>query len=138
MSGYVGDEELTRSVLRDGTLYTSDGGEIDAGGNLHIFGRIDDVINVGGYKVSPSEVEDIALKLPEIKDCICIASTHPVLGPILKLLVVLDESTPLNKRHIAMHINKYLESYKIPTQYEAVESVKRTYNGKLDRKFYRK
>ena len=137
MSGYIGEPELTATVLRGETVFMSDLGRLDEQGRLHIGGRQDDVINIGGYKVAPTEVEDAALLLPEVKDCICISAAHPVTGHALKLLVVMADGSQLNKRHIALHLKGRLEIYKVPMLYEQVDRVERTYNGKLNRKFYR-
>lgn len=136
MSGYYGDEALTKTVLRDRMLYTSDLGEIDAEGRLHLKGRDGDVINVGGYKVNPTEVEDAALALPSIKDCVCIPVNHRVLGTVLKLLVVLQDGLQLDKRQLALALREKLATYKVPMLYEQVESILRTFNGKIDRKAY--
>jgi acyl-CoA synthetase (AMP-forming)/AMP-acid ligase II len=135
MSGYFGEEEMTRKVLRDNTLYSSDLGNIDDEGMLHILGREDDVINTGGFKVAPSEVESVALERPEISDCICIAAPHPIIGTVLKLLIVSDGD--IDKKGIARYLQSKLESYKVPFFYEKVECIHRTFNGKIDRKFYR-
>lgn len=137
MSGYVGEPELTATVLRGDTVYMSDFGRIDDEGMLHIGGRESDVINIGGYKVAPTEVEDAALSLPGVKDCICISASHPITGLALKLLVVMADGQPMDKRQIARHLKSQLESYKIPLLYEQVDAVKRTYNGKIDRKAYK-
>ena len=137
MSGYVNDPELTATILRDDTIFTSDIGHLDEEGMLHLEGRQGDVINVGGYKVAPTEVEDAALSLPEIKDCICLSVAHPLMGQALKLLVVLTEGHPLNKRQIALALKDRLEIYKVPQFYEQVEKIQRTYNGKIDRKYYK-
>jgi len=137
MLGYVGDADLTSEILRDGVLYTSDSGRIDEEGRLHLMGRQDDVINVGGFKVAPSEVEDIALAFDSVKDCICIQGQHPVIGNVLKLLVVTKDGQKLDKRALAMFIKSKTEQHKVPMLYEQVENVKRTFNGKLDRKAYR-
>lgn len=137
MSGYIGDPELTATVLRDNTVYMADLGHIDEEGMLHIGGRMDDVINVGGYKVAPTEVEDVAMSVSGIKDCICISVPHPITGNALKLLVVMNEGDEMNKRTIARYLKERLEIYKVPMLYEQVEKVERTYNGKLNRKFYR-
>lgn len=120
------------------TFVTNDNGHTDSIGRLYIDGRQDDIINVGGYKVSPAEVEDVAMSLPDIADCICIAVPHPVTGHALKLLVQLAPGcATLDKRRIARHINTSLERWKVPMLYEAVTSIARTHNGKLDRKAYR-
>ena len=136
MSGYLGDETLTAGILRDGTVYMSDYGRIDSDGMLHILGRENDVINVGGYKVAPTEVEDVTMSFSGVTDCICIAADHPVMGLALKLLVVMAAGTSLDKRSLARHLAARLEPYKVPILYEQVASVARTYNGKLDRKHY--
>lgn len=137
MSGYVNDEENTRIVLADGKIHTSDLGFFDEEGMLHLTGRAGDVINVGGYKVNPIEVENVASSCPGIKDCICIPGKHPVIGPVLKLLVVTDGTAPFDKHAMAVFIKSKLEGYKVPTMYEVVDSIHYTYNGKKDRKSYK-
>lgn len=136
MTGYVGDSERITSVLKDGTVYTSDMGVLDEEGMLHLLGREDDVINVGGFKVAPLEVENAVLSYPGISDCICISVSHPITGSALKLLYVENEGISINKRSLALFLKSRLEQYKVPMLYEKVESVKRTFNGKIDRKSY--
>jgi acyl-coenzyme A synthetase/AMP-(fatty) acid ligase len=136
MTGYVGEPERTAQVLRDGVLYTSDLGTIDADGRLHLQGREDDVINVGGFKVAPTEVEDAAMSHPSVADCLCISVDHKITGKALKLLVVLAEGSTLDKRALARYLSTRLEPYKVPMLYEQVESIRRTFNGKPDRKAY--
>lgn len=135
MSGYACDEELTNKVMRDNTIYTTDYGRIDEDGMLRILGRADDIINTGGFKVSPTEVESVALSMPQIADCICVAAPHPVLGTALKLVYV--PKTEITKKEIALYIKGKVESFKVPFYYEQVEKIQRTYNGKLDRKYYK-
>ena len=136
MSGYVGDPELTATVLRDDTIFTSDIGTLDEEGMLHLSGRASDVINVGGFKVSPIEVEEVAMSSPLVSDCICISASHPVTGHALKLLVVTPPGQTLDKRTLARFLADRLEPYKVPMLYEQVDTIARTYNGKLDRKHY--
>jgi acyl-CoA synthetase (AMP-forming)/AMP-acid ligase II len=136
MSGYVGDPELTATVLRDDTIFTSDIGTLDEEGMLHLSGRASDVINVGGFKVSPIEVEEVAMSNPLVSDCICISASHPVTGRALKLLVVTPSGQTLDKRSLARYLADRLEPYKVPMLYEQVDTIARTYNGKLDRKHY--
>ena len=137
MTGYKDEPELTKSVLHDDTLFTADNGYIDEQGRLHILGRDDDTINTGGFKVAPFEVEEVALSMPDIDDCICISQPHPVLGNALALLVVLRNGAKLDKRAIALHLSKKLKRYQIPLTYKEVDKIQRTFNGKLDRKFYK-
>ena len=140
MTGYLGDTQRTSEILKDGVVYTSDIGILgilDDEGMLHLLGREDDVINVGGFKVAPTEVEDIALSYPIVKDCICISVEHKITGSALKLLVVVKEGELLDKRALAQYLKSKLELYKVPLLYEKVENIKRTFNGKIDRKYYK-
>lgn len=137
MIGYLGDAQRTSEILKDGVVYTSDIGILDDKGMLHLSGREDDVINVGGFKVAPTEVEDIALSYPIVKDCVCISVEHKITGNALKLLVVVKEGELLNKRALAQYLKSKLELYKVPLLYEEVENIKRTFNGKIDRKYYK-
>lgn len=138
MKGYVADAEATNRVLKDGKVYTSDMGFMDEDGLIHLKGRQGDVINVGGYKVDPAEVESAVSSYEPVKDCVCVADTHPVIGTVLKVLVVLEDGADLDKHALALYLKSKLDAYKLPTYYEAVDSIKRTYNGKLDRKYYKK
>lgn len=137
MKGYVNEPELTRQVLADGVVYTNDIGYIDEDGFVYIVGRADDVINVGGLKVAPEEVEEAALSIDGIEDCICIPVPHPISGQAPKLLAVMREGAEFSPKKISAALMDKLEGYKIPTKYEQVERIARTYNGKLDRKAYR-
>jgi long-chain acyl-CoA synthetase len=136
MSGYLDDEERTREVLREGTLYTSDLGSTDTEGCLHLTGRQGDTINTGGLKVDPTEVESVALEHPDVADCICVAASHPLMGHVLRLIVACRPGHQLDKQSLARFIASRLERYKVPLYYEQVDHVLRTYNGKLDRKAY--
>lgn len=136
MEGYVGDEALTASVLHDGTIITSDQGKIDGQGRLHLTGRSGDIINIGGYKVNPVEVEDAALTFPDVADCICTASPHPVLGTALKLYIVPKEGSILTIKTLSAYLTQKLEHYKVPQFYSITDHIERTFNGKLNRIFY--
>ncbi len=134
MSGYWENATAARPIVQSDTIVTSDIGSIDQYGRLHLTGRNDDVLNIGGFKVNPVEVENIALSFPGVKDCICISAPHPVVGQVLKLLVV-----PQNgycRKTLAEFLKTKLETYKVPSLYGEVEKIHRTYNGKLDRKSY--
>lgn len=134
MSGYLGDEEGTRQVVQDGKVHSADLGYIDEDGLIHLTGRKGDIINVGGFKVNPLDVEKAAGTHPSIRECACTSAQHPVVGTVLKLVVVLNDGFTLDKHAIAVHIKNQLESHKVPTYYQQVEKLPRTYNGKLDRK----
>ena len=136
MSGYVNDPELTAQVMKDGRIYGSDLGYYDEDGLIHLKGRRGDIINVGGFKVNPVDVENAALSFKGISDCICVAAKHPVIGTVPKLLYVAENGVELDKKMLIAHLRQSLEAHKIPVYFEAVDKIQRTFNGKLDRKWY--
>lgn len=139
MTGYVGDNLDSGFRVQDSRLdvvYTSDMGLLDAEGMLHLTGREDDVINVGGFKVAPTEVEDAALAFPDVEDCVCIPVDHIITGKALKLLVVMKDGKALDRKALALHLKTRLEPYKIPMLYSQIDKVERTFNGKINRKHY--
>ena len=87
--------------------------------------------------MAPTDVEAAALAHPGVSDCICIATPHPITDTALKLLVVCKPGAKLDKRALAQWLQTRLETYQVPMQYEEVADIKRTFNGKLDRKAYR-
>jgi long-chain acyl-CoA synthetase len=136
MTGYLGQPALTRERFSDGWLVTDDLGEKDADGCLHFKGRQGEIINIGGYKVSPIEVEQAARGVPCIADCVLVAAQLP-LGTVLKLIYTSDSGQPLDHRVMARQLAAQLERYKVPMCYEHVASLHYTFNGKVDRKAYR-
>lgn len=138
MKGYIGDDNLTDSVLHNGVLHTSDLGHFDAKGRLQLDGRIDDMINVGGYKISPIEIENIAMAYAGIADCICVSRSHTILGTAVKLIYQVKEGEKVSQSSLIAHLKQNLEGYKIPILYEQSDKIQRTYNGKLNRKKYMK
>ncbi len=133
MSGYVAGD----CGLMDGKVVTRDLGAFDENGMLHLLGRNDDIINIGGFKVAPTEVENAALAMDGIVDCICTAVDHPISGKALKLLFVPSEGVTVRNTDIAEFLKSRLETFKVPSLYECVSEISRTFNGKLDRKAYR-
>ena len=137
MLGYADDEALTRETLRGGFVHTHDVGRVGSDGMLRLAGRNDDIINVGGYKVNPAEVEEAAMGDGQVADCVCVAVAHPVTGHALKLWVVTTDARPLDKRALAMALRTRLEEHQVPQLYEQTDSIRRTFNGKLDRESYK-
>ena len=135
MKGYWNDAEATAKVLRNGTIITADLGYVDEQGRLRLQGRKDDIINIGGYKIAPTEIENVALSFPGVKDCICIEAPHSLVGKVLELQVVTDAN--YNRKDLIRFFKSKLEPHKIPVSYKEITEVRRTFNGKIDRKSYR-
>ena len=137
MSGYLADEETSAAVLHDRTMFTNDLGEIDSEGCLHVKGRNGDVMNIGGYKVSPVEIEDVAMAYPDIADCVCFLTDSELFGKAVELLYTSKTTAVIDKRRLARFMAERLERYKVPRVFRQVPSIHHTYNGKTDRKYYK-
>lgn len=135
MAGYYHAPEQTAETLVDGWLYTNDMVYEDADGYIYMLGRADDIINVGGEKVSPVEVENIAEEYEEIQECACIGVDDPdgILGKVPVLYVSL-EGTEFHEAELIKFLSERMERYKLPQHYVIVPKLPRNRMNKLDRK----
>ena len=133
-AGYWNEPELTANTVIDGVIYMTDLGYIDDEGYLYLVGRRDDVINVGGFKVAPTEVEDVVLRFEGISECVCIPFNDKNFGRCVKLLVVMKSNCVLDIKKLNDYLGTKLEGYKIPKYIEQVDFIEKTYNGKINRK----
>ena len=136
MKGYYKRPELNGIVLRDGFFLSDDLGYLDEDGYLYVCGRKDDMINIGGLKVYPSEIENAALKIQGIVECICFGVPDPVTGQAVKLLIKTDDSFAGTVALVTETLSRTMDYYKVPKCIEIVDEIAKTANGKPDRKFY--
>lgn len=135
MEGYWGAEDLTKQTIIDGWLYTGDMVYRDADGYVYMLGRADDIINVGGEKVSPIEVENTAQEYEGIRECACIGASDPegILGEIPVLFVVPEKET-VDDAALTRFLSEHMEKYKIPQKFVLLDHLPRNNMKKLDRK----
>lgn len=109
----------------DGWVKTGDMVQIEEDGWLKILGRESDIINIGGQKVFPAEVENVILQIPEVYDVIVYAEPNAILGNIIKARVSLVSRRNQENQLIALrhHCSKYLENFKIPQKFEFVDQI---------------
>lgn len=131
--GYWNEPELTAQTIRDGVIYMTDLGYME-NGYLYLVGRRDDVINVGGLKIAPTEVEDVAMQHPAVNECVCVPFDDRIFGRTVKMYVSLNAGFELNPKELAAFIGERLEAYKVPRFIEQIDEIPRTFNGKIDRK----
>ncbi len=131
-SGYWENEKETRLLLRDGWLHTGDLGHLDKEGYLFITGRLKDVINVGGYKVNPSEVERVLSRFPGVLD-VAVAGVPEPDGEVVVAAIVADQSVPPDFATIETECLLQLERFKVPTRFVQVAKIPRTDSGKIQR-----
>ena len=132
--GYFEDEDETARVLADGIVYSNDIGYVDGDGDVILLGRRGDVINVGGNKVSPEEIEDAAKKIEGVADCGCIPVEDSAKGHVPKLFVQMVKGCDFDMKSIRNALAATLEPYKVPSYIVEIEKIPRSYNGKLLRK----
>jgi long-chain acyl-CoA synthetase len=134
MSGYWNRPGQTRDALRDGWLVTNDLVYLDGEGYVYMLGRADDIINVGGEKVSPIEVENTAGQYEGIRECACISADDPdgVLGQIPVLFIVPDFG--YDKDAFTRFLAARLEKYKIPKEIITLDAIPRNRMQKIDRR----
>ena len=114
---------------------TGDWGHLTGNGYIYLASRKKDLINVGGKKVSPDEVEMQIMKVPGVTDCACIATPDPdgVLGEVVKAFVVKEEGIETDFETIRKQIEPRLEYYKLPVVWEWISEIPKTQNGKTRR-----
>lgn len=115
---------------------TGDMGMLDSDGTLFILGRIKELINVGGKKVSPDEVESKVIQYPGIKECACTAANDPtgILGEVVKAHIVPLADNQIDIPDLLHFLRGLLEPHKIPRVVEICNTpLPRTESGKLQR-----
>ena len=134
MKCYFDAPELTAQTMQDGYVYTKDLGYIDKNGYVYMLGREDDVINFGGIKISPEEIEHDVTKNPIVKDCALIAKNDKISGQIPKLYIQLEDGAQYDAKEFKKFLASALDANKQPQVIEVIEEIPRTYNGKIKRK----
>lgn len=134
MVGYYKAEELNRETIKNGFIQTQDMAYMGEDGLIYMLGRQGDVIETGGNKVSPVEIEEVAVKCQGIEDCACVPVDNPILGKEPKLFVVMEKGTAFDYNVVYQYLKERLEAYKVPKLIEEIDAIPRTYNGKIQRK----
>jgi long-chain acyl-CoA synthetase len=139
--GYWGnDEARTRRFTRDNWFKTGDYGFIDEEGYLHLLGRTDEMINMGGHKISPLEVEErIREAYPNCEICIVgVPDPDGILGEIPVLCYVAKDGRSITPSGLSQALSARLDGNKIPRVVYRVESLPRTKNIRMLRSELRK
>ncbi len=133
MKGYWKEPELTKETMDDNYIYTKDLGYIDEDGYVYMLGRKDDVINYGGVKVAPEEIETSVRKSPLVRDCACVPIDDPLTGQAPKLFISLEDGASYDARQFKKFLSEVLDASKLPKAVEVIDEIPRTYNGKIQR-----
>lgn len=135
MQGYWKRPEASAKVLlADGWLRTGDMAYLDTDGYVHIVDRRDDLMNVGGVKVYPREVEEVLYKHPAVQAVAVVGIASELYHHIIKAYVVLRPAVKCTVKDLQTHCRESLAAYKIPQYIEFVGEIPQGATGKILRK----
>ena len=134
MREYFQAPELTKEAMANGYIYTKDLGYIDDEGLVYMLGRKDDVINYGGVKISPEEVESVVMTNSWIHDCALIPISDPLTGQAPKLFIALENAADYDEKEFKKFLQAELDANKQPKIIQIIDEIPRTFNGKIIRK----
>ena len=135
MKGYWNHDDETRAVLRDGWFLTGDIAKMDGDGYFYIVDRKKDMVNVGGFKVYPREVEDVLFEHPDVREAGVVGIPDEFSGEAVKAFVVLkDPSKKVTEEEVIDFCQKRLAKFKAPKKVEFVQELPKTLIGKVLRR----
>ncbi len=131
-AGYADGAELGDRLTADGWFRTGDVARLDPEGFLWIEGRVSDMINRGGLKVFPGEVEEVLRLDPAVADCAVVAAPDERLGEVPWAFVVpTDAGSEIDEAALAAGARERLAPYKVPVRFVAVAELPRNEAGKV-------
>ena len=133
-SGYHNMPELNQQAFKNGAFVTGDLGKIDAAGRLYITGRKKILIDTGGRKVDPIEIEDVLLAHSKIEEAVVVGVKGFFAGEIIKAVIVPKESEECQEQEISSHCKERLAEFKVPKIIEFREEIPKSPLGKILRK----
>jgi len=131
IDGYENNPEANASAFVDGWFRTGDQGQIDIDGYLALTGRLKELINRGGEKISPLEIDDVLLRHPAVAEALAFAVPHKTLGEDIHAAVVLK--APASEAELREHCAAHLAEFKVPRQIHILDEIPRGATGKPQR-----
>lgn len=133
MRTYESDPEANQSAFVDGWFRTGDQGYLDSEGYLYLTGRLKEMINRGGEKVFPREIDEVLIEHPGVLEAAAFSVPHPTLGEDLAVAVVVSPESGLTQSAIRAFASERLADYKVPSQVLIVDAIPKGATGKLKR-----
>ena len=131
-SGYHNNDDANKEAYVDGWFRTGDQGFLDDDGYLNLTGRIKELINRGGEKISPLEVDAVLLNHPSVNEAVCFASPDEKYGEVVYAALVINSE--VSEKEIQEFCSKSLTSFKIPEKIFFADELPRTATGKIQRR----
>jgi len=133
IDGYENNPEANLASFTSGWFRTGDLGTLDDDGYLRLLGRLKELINRGGEKIAPREIDEALESHPAVKEAVSFGVPHPTWGEEVAAAVVL--SKPVPEKDLIAHCRGLLADFKVPKRVHIVESIPRTPTGKVQRRF---
>jgi acyl-CoA synthetase (AMP-forming)/AMP-acid ligase II len=132
-AGYVNNPRANEEAFRDGWFRTGDLGRIDSDGYLTIEGRLKEIINRGGEKISPREIDEALMAHPAVAQAVAFALPHDKLGEDVGAAVVLREGASADERSLREFLADRLADFKVPRRILLLDAIPKGATGKLQR-----
>ena len=129
--GYEGNAKANAEAFTDGWFRTGDQGYLDDEGYLRLTGRIKELINRGGEKISPREIDDVLLTHSAVAEAVCFGIPDRVYGEAVAAAVVLKD--PATEAELIAHCRSSLSDFKCPRVIHIVDAIPRGATGKIQR-----
>ena len=130
MAGYFQDEALSHKTIRNGRLYTGDIGTMDDEGFIYILARDKEFLKVAGERISPKEIEEAIVTLPDVVDCSIVGVADDTLGEAIKAYIVVNRQSALTIDNIREFCYGRLSSTKVPKYIEFIDKIPINATGK--------
>jgi len=131
--GYDSNPEANSDAFKNGWFRTGDQGFLDEECYLTITGRLKEIINRGGEKISPREVDDVMMDHPAVSQVVTFACPHEKLGEEVAAAIVLKEGAEVTERELRTFVGERLASFKVPSKLVFLEEIPKGQTGKLQR-----
>jgi acyl-CoA synthetase (AMP-forming)/AMP-acid ligase II len=131
--GYKNNATANAAAFTNGWFRTGDQGVMDADGYFRLTGRLKEIINRGGEKISPREVDEVLLDHPAVAQVVTFAVPHPKLGEDVAACIVLAEGTAADEKSIRAFAAEHLADFKVPRTVVFVKEIPKGATGKLQR-----
>jgi acyl-CoA synthetase (AMP-forming)/AMP-acid ligase II len=133
MTAYENNPKANAEAFYDGWFRTGDQGVMDDDGYVSITGRLKEIINRGGEKVSPREVDEIIMEHPAVHQCVTFAMPHDMLGEDVAAAIVLRQGTSATDKELREFASARLAPYKVPRKILILDQIPVGATGKLQR-----
>ena len=132
-AGYENNPQANAKSFTDGWFRTGDQGRFDDEGYLFIAGRLKEIVNRGGEKISPREIDEALLEHPDVAQAVAFAVPHPTLGEDLAAAVVLRDGAAADEEGLRGFLFERVAEFKVPSAIVFVDAIPKVATGKVQR-----